>query len=283
MKPPPVLLVGPVAEGLAPRLVLSGYLPLGLDAQGGLRPLACETLAWSAGSGAAAGSTPLPPPHPGPTNPLRDGAPARAKADAAERQPASHPAAGTSQPPPSLLVLSPGEAPRIDALRARWGAVPILLGIEHDTLEGRSLTLASGADDFWLSSLGTSDLLTRARLHLRIGGAPQAALPTRYEVADLLVIPSSRQVKRGPRTLALTAREYQLLLLLLEHRGAVLSREQILRSVWQDQQGTASNVIEVYVRYLRQKLEQAGERRLIHTVRGRGYCLSEGLPPPPEP
>ena len=78
--------------------------------------------------------------------------------------------------------------------------------------------------------------------------------------------------------MALTAREYALLLLLIEHRGQVLSREQILRQVWHDQRGAASNVIEVYVRYLRQKLEQEGEKRLIHTVRGQGYCLSDGPP-----
>ena len=99
-------------------------------------------------------------------------------------------------------------------------------------------------------------------------------------MADLQLFPASRQVSRGGRGLALTAREYQLLQLLLERRGQVLSREEILRRVWPDQQqGSASNVIEVYVRYLRQKLEQGGERRLIHTVRGRGYCLCEGLPP----
>jgi DNA-binding response OmpR family regulator len=77
----------------------------------------------------------------------------------------------------------------------------------------------------------------------------------------------------------LTAREYALLLLLMEHSGQVLSRDQILREVWHDQQSAASNVIEVYVRYLRQKLEEQGEKRLIHTVRGQGYCLSDGPPP----
>ena len=86
-------------------------------------------------------------------------------------------------------------------------------------------------------------------------------------------------MNRGNRLFALTAREYQLLLLLLRHAGEVVSREQILREVWDDQQATASNVIEVYVRYLRQKLEEGGERRLIHTVRGHGYCLSDGPPP----
>ncbi len=65
---------------------------------------------------------------------------------------------------------------------------------------------------------------------------------------------------------------------LLDHRGEVLSREQILREVWNDEQGMSSNVIEVYVRYLRQKLEEGGEKRLIHTIRGRGYCLNDGMP-----
>ena len=80
--------------------------------------------------------------------------------------------------------------------------------------------------------------------------------------------------QRGARPVALTAREYQLLLLLLERKGTVVSREQILSHVWNDQQGAASNVIEVYVRYLRQKLEDGGERRLIHTVRGVGYVFA---------
>ena len=80
--------------------------------------------------------------------------------------------------------------------------------------------------------------------------------------------------------MGLTAREYQLLLLLLERKGTVVSRELILRQVWNDEQASnsSSNVIEVYVRYLRQKLEEGGERRLIHTIRGQGYCLSERLP-----
>jgi DNA-binding response OmpR family regulator len=99
------------------------------------------------------------------------------------------------------------------------------------------------------------------------------------QVADLSLDPVSRSVKRGPRLVALTAREYQLLLLLLERQGTVVSRELILRRVWNDDRRTSSNVIEVYVRYLRQKLEEGGERRLIHTIRGQGYCLSERQPP----
>ncbi len=69
------------------------------------------------------------------------------------------------------------------------------------------------------------------------------------------------------------------MLLLFERRGTVVSRDQILRQVWDDRQAASSNVIEVYVRYLRQKLEEGGERRLIHTVRGQGYSLSDRIPP----
>jgi DNA-binding response OmpR family regulator len=97
-------------------------------------------------------------------------------------------------------------------------------------------------------------------------------------LADLSVDPERRQVRRGARSVALTAREYQLLLLLLRKRDSIVSREQILREIWEDQPRAASNVIEVYVRYLRRKLEEGGERRLIHTVRGLGYSLAATPP-----
>ncbi|MEI8251867.1 MAG: winged helix-turn-helix domain-containing protein [Synechococcus sp. ELA057] len=173
------------------------------------------------------------------------------------------------------VILSPGEEGRIPALRQRWGAVPMLLGAEGDTVESRRLTLLHGADDFWLTTLGPSDLLTRLRL-LRQQTQPPVSASQELVFADLRLIPASRQVWRGEREVLLTGREFQLLHLLVEHRGQVLSRELIQQQVWQEQQDSASNVIEVYVRYLRQKLEQGGERRLIHTVRGRGYCLSDG-------
>ncbi|MCP9888867.1 response regulator transcription factor [Cyanobium sp. ATX 6A2] len=178
---------------------------------------------------------------------------------------------------PDLVLLGPQEQGRIAALRRRFVDVPILLAVEADSVEARVRCLSAGADDFWLPGQGTSDLLMRLRLQLNLrrrSGLPSPLL----QVADLTLNPSSRQVKRGNRTVALTAREYQLLLLLLERQGGVVSRDQILRQVWNDDRGMASNVIEVYVRYLRQKLEQEGERRLIHTIRGQGYCLSAGLP-----
>ena len=264
-----VLLIGPEARALAPRLRLSGYRPLQLAADGSLHDNQHDSEDDNEG-GNEGGS-------PGDSVAVRD------QDDAPG--PAASPLSATCRPadpgPLAAVVLAPGEEARIPLIRHRWGAVPILLGSPEDSVAGRSRTLLSGADDFWLTGLGPSDLLTRLRLHRQLPAATLSG-PERLQVADLQLIPATRQVSRGGRELLLTAREYQLLLLLLEHRDRVLSREQILRRVWQDQQGSASNVIEVYVRYLRQKLEMGGERRLLHTVRGRGYCLSEG-PPPADP
>ncbi|MCS5697545.1 response regulator transcription factor [Cyanobium sp. FGCU-52] len=178
---------------------------------------------------------------------------------------------------PQAVILSPGQETRIHELRGRWQGVPLLLGIADDSVAGRIRCLASGADDFWLTALGPSDLLTRLRLHLESNRPlPEGETPLR--VADLEVNPTRRAVRRGRREIALTAREYQLLLLLIRRAGEVVVRERILREIWDDQPGAASNVIEVYVRYLRQKLEEDGEKRLIHTVRGQGYCLAERPP-----
>ncbi len=189
------------------------------------------------------------------------------------------PAAPETEGRPDLVVLAAGEWGRIPELRRSLGAVPILLDVGEESLEGRVHCLSVGADDFWLSGQGPSDLLMRLRLQLELRrrAAPTAAL---LQLADLSLDPASRQVRRGRRIVPLTAREYQLLLLLLERSGQVVTRDLIQRRVWNDDRNCSSNVIEVYVRYLRQKLEQEGERRLIHTVRGRGYCLSERLPPP---
>jgi two-component system response regulator MprA len=188
-------------------------------------------------------------------------------------------------PAPGAVILAAEADGLIPALRQRYPGVPLLLGIASDSFEGRVHCLSCGADDFWITAIGPSDLLTRLRLHLgrrqqqrTVPATVRTATAPALRVADLCVDPLTREVRRGKRQLSLTAREYDLLLLLLEHSGSVVSREQILGAIWQEERPAASNVIEVYVRYLRQKLEQGGERRLIHTVRGRGYCLGEAPP-----
>ena len=166
---------------------------------------------------------------------------------------------------------------QVASLRDRFGSMPILIGVSEDTIEAREVCFSCGADDFWFTTSGPSDLLQRLRLHLVIQDRSQMRRPL-LKVGDLSVDISCRQVRRGQRPVGLTAREYALLMLLMEERGTVVGRDRILREVWNDEQGSSSNVIEVYVRYLRQKLEEGGESRLIHTVRGRGYCLNDGAP-----
>jgi two-component system response regulator MprA len=172
---------------------------------------------------------------------------------------------------PLAAVLAADQASRVRDLRQRFGAMPILLDLEQDSVDARAACLCVGADDFWLSSIGPSDLLLRLRLH-RTVQARLGQRPTLLELGDLSLDPATRQVRRAGRTVALTAREFALLLVLMRSPGQVFSREQLLQEVWQDERAS-SNVVEVYVRYLRQKLEADGESRLLLTVRGRGYSL----------
>jgi DNA-binding response OmpR family regulator len=177
-------------------------------------------------------------------------------------------------PPPAAVILSSGLEGHIPSLRRRWGSLPILLGSPQDDVEGRCRALGSGADDLWLSSAGPSDLLTRLRIHLQ-------CKPSTFEdhqtivVGDLEVHSSNHTVRRAGHPLSLTSREFELLLLLLRRSPKVVSREVILKEIWPEERTTTSNVIEVYVRYLRRKLETGGHSRLIHTVRGMGYALRE--------
>lgn len=242
MEPSTVLLIGPEAEALAPRLEASGYRT---RRPGGNGTVTDEMAAHD-------------------VNPATDGGITLADITLAGEI--------------AVAVLSAEAAGGIPALRQQLGPIPILLDLGCDSQEGRSRCLSAGADDFWLSSQGPSDLLMRLRLHARLQNRPRV-IADLLQLADLKVNTDRRQVHRGGRRIALTTREYQLLLFMLERAGQVLGRDEILRGVWSDQQGAASNVAEVYVRYLRQKLEAAGERRLIHTVRGRGYCLAAGQPP----
>lgn len=179
---------------------------------------------------------------------------------------------------PQAVIVAPDQEHHIASLRRRFGGVPLLLGIREDSVAGRMRCLASGADDYWLPAVGASDLLTRLRLHLVVDRRrlpPPQPLGEVLELADLVLSPGSRRVQRGQRAVDLTSREYDLLLLLLRHPNTVLTRDEILAAVWQGEKAAASNVVDVYVRYLRQKLEQGGEGRLIHTVRGQGYRLAE--------
>ena len=180
---------------------------------------------------------------------------------------------GVAGDEPLAAVLGADQIDLIAELRQRFGAMTILLDLEQDSVEARANALRCGADDFWLSGLGPSDLLLRLRLHRTIqareGRRPQQL---QLQLQDLSLDPVTREVRRAGRELALTAREYAFLVMMMKRPGHVFSREQLMREVWNDETAN-SNVVEVYVRYLRQKLEGQGQSRLLLTVRGRGYSL----------
>ena len=182
--------------------------------------------------------------------------------------------AGLKNQGPVAAVLAADQRHRIAELRHRFSRLPILLDLVDDSVDARAEFLHTGADDFWLSGSAPSDLLMRLRLHCTLSQR-QPSRPSLLQLKndDLCLDPSTREVWRGGRSLDLTTREFMLLHTLLQHQGHVLSREQLLQQVWQDERANSGNVVEVYVRYLRQKLEAEGEGRLLHTIRGRGYCL----------
>jgi two-component system response regulator MprA len=132
--------------------------------------------------------------------------------------------------------------------------------------------LDAGADDYIVKPFNLDELTARIRALFR---RTQVERNQVYQFADLTMDSDSRQVTRGKRLVPLTAKEYELLELFLRHPRQVLTREVIFDRVWGYDFGGESNVLEVYIRYLRQKLELENESRLIHTVRSVGYVLRE--------
>ncbi len=151
--------------------------------------------------------------------------------------------------------------------------VPLLILTARDQVEDRVLGLDSGADDYVTKPFDIDELLARIRAQLRRSEhKPEKQI---LEFADLVMDTAARSVRRGGREIELTAREYDLLELFMRHPNQVLTRAQIFDEIWDYDFGGESNIIEVYIRYLRTKLEADGEPRLIHTKRGAGYILRE--------
>jgi two-component system, OmpR family, response regulator NblR len=157
-------------------------------------------------------------------------------------------------------------------LRNHGHTMPIVLLVESNRLNDRLSCLESGADDYLPKPYLASELLRLLGFYLQ-----NLPLTDQKLVFDDLVLDlDTRQAVRGQRSIELTAKEFELLRYLMQHPGETLTREQILENVWGYDAGGESNVIEVYVRYLRIKLQEGGEKRLIQTVRGFGYVLREG-------
>jgi len=178
--------------------------------------------------------------------------------------------------PPDLVILD-WMLPGLDGLEVcrrlrAGGPVPIIILTAKDSVADRVMGLDAGADDYVVKPFAFPELLARIRALLR------RAIPAQPEVirfSDLTLDTGTRQAVRGERVIDLTAQEYELLELFMRNPRQVLTRNVIFDRVWGYDFGGESNIIEVYVRYLRQKTEANGEPRLIHTVRGVGYVLRE--------
>lgn len=183
---------------------------------------------------------------------------------------------------PHLLILDI-MMPGVDGLevcrRVRMAGehFPVLMLTARDTVADRVKGLDTGADDYLVKPFALEELLARVRALLRRGKvAPEAEEgPEVLSYADLTLNPGTREVRRGNRLIELTAKEFELLLQFLYNPRQVLTRDTLMERVWGYDYSGESNVLEVYIGYLRQKLEAGNEPRLIQTVRGVGYVMKE--------
>ena len=161
-------------------------------------------------------------------------------------------------------------------LRADGLTTPVLMLTARDAVRERVEALDAGADDYLTKPFSIEELLARVRARLRRDRAADAGASELLRFADLTVNTAAREVRRGEREIQLTGREYALLLQLLRQPNRVQERLALLEAVWGSPFIGDANLLDVYIRYLRRKLELPGEARLIHTVRGVGFVLREG-------
>lgn len=147
---------------------------------------------------------------------------------------------------------------------------PVLMLTARDAPSDKVHSLDWGADDYVTKPFNMEELLARLRVLVRRRGGEEV-----LRVADLEVNTATMEVRRGERRIDLTAREYELLQFMAQNPRRILSRSLLLARVWDQEYGVGTNVIDVYVGYLRKKIEEPGRSRLIQTVRGAGYALRE--------
>ena len=177
---------------------------------------------------------------------------------------------------PAMVVVAralPGESglKLCSEIRNTGSRVPVLLLMARDTVDDRVACIKAGADDYFLKPYRQEAFLHIVRLYLK----PDTSVSEQLRFGELILDLTTRRAMRNGRAIDLTMKEFELLKFMMSHPREVLTREQILENVWGYDFMGESNVIEVYVRYLRLKVEVEGERRLIQTVRGVGYVLRE--------
>jgi two-component system, OmpR family, response regulator MprA len=179
--------------------------------------------------------------------------------------------------PPDLVILD-WMLPGLDGLEVckrlrAAGSTPILMLTAKDAIADRVQGLDAGADDYLVKPFAFDELLARVRALLRRTKLAEGGEVLKY--TDLVLDTGAREVRRGPHKIDLTAKEFDLLELFMRHPKQVLTRDMIYDRIWGYDFGGESNIIEVYIRYLRQKTETDNTPRLLQTVRGIGYVLRE--------
>lgn len=168
--------------------------------------------------------------------------------------------------------------PRMDGLtvlrrlRQAGRSTPVLLLTARDAVSDRVEGLDSGANDYLVKPFALEELAARLRAMLRVSFGQTGNV---LRVGDLELDCAAKTARRGGRPISLSAREYAILEYLMRSRGVVLSREKIENHVWNFDYEGGTNVVDVYIRYLRRKIDEGEEKKLIHTVRGLGYVLRE--------
>ncbi len=163
----------------------------------------------------------------------------------------------------------------LQRLRREGNSVPVLLLTARDSIEDRVAGLDAGADDYLIKPFAFEELLARLRVLLR---KPQMEKSSVLKVGDLELHLNTRQVFRGGKEVVLSSKEFSLLRYMMQNAGIVLSRDKLEQHVWDYDFSGDSNVIDVYIRYLRKKLDDGYDKKYIHTVRGHGYVLKDENP-----
>ena len=160
----------------------------------------------------------------------------------------------------------------LKAMRRKNDSTPVLLLTAKDSIEDRVQGLDAGANDYLVKPFAVEELLARIRVLLR---KPAETPKACYRLADLEVHMDTRKVLRGGQEVKLSGKEFALLRYMIQNAGIVLSRDRLEEHLWNFDYAGGSNVIDVYIRYLRKKIDEGHEPKLIHTVRGAGYVLKD--------
>ena len=159
-------------------------------------------------------------------------------------------------------------------IRNRKKDTPVLLLTARDSVEDRVAGLDAGADDYLIKPFAFEELLARIRVMLRKNSSAETKTNV-VKIADLTVDLNTQKVYRGDKEISLSSREFSILRYLCMNKGIVLSRDKIEEHIWNYDYAGGSNVVDVYIRYLRKKIDEGFSPKLIHTVRGAGYVLRE--------